>query len=274
MSTSMEYPIYDNPEYYDIAFSWDLTKEARFYEACFRRYAEGPVKRLLELGCGTGRFLFEFARRGYQVHGLDINPRMVEYVKEKASKLRLPVRVTPADMADFQTGEEYDGALCAVNTFSYLLTEEQVRSHLTCVGRELRAGGVYFIDFDLLVRPEARPLGEGARSRQRRERWTMRRGQIRVKASFRFVGELDMARRRVAEEFILEGQDGEQRFRIEQRGEVRLNTLPDFLKLLKETAVFQIAAWYPPRFNPEETLRIEEPTDEPLRRVIVVLRRG
>lgn len=88
----MEHPIYNYPEYYDIAFSWDLTREADFYEVCFRRYAEGPVKRLLELGCGSGRFLFEFARRGYVVHGLDISPPMVEYVKEKASKLNLPVR--------------------------------------------------------------------------------------------------------------------------------------------------------------------------------------
>jgi len=227
----------------------------------------------LELGCGTGRFLFEFARRGYAVHGLDINPQMVEYVREKASRLKLPVRVTLGDMTGFETGEEYDAGLCAVNTFGYLLTEEQIKSHLACVGREVRVGGLYFIDFDLLVNPEAPWLEGWGETGHGGEHWTMRRGEVEVRANFRFVGRPDLARKRMIEEFILEVQEGGERFRIGGPLEVRLNTLPDFLRLLEETAMFHAVAWYPPKFRPDETLMIEEPADEPFRRVIVVLRR-
>lgn len=46
--------LYESPRYYEIAFGWEIAKEADFYKACFKRYGRGRVRRILEPGCGTG----------------------------------------------------------------------------------------------------------------------------------------------------------------------------------------------------------------------------
>lgn len=44
-----------------------------------------PAKgRLLELGCGAGNICIEFAKRGFEVHGLDIAPTAIEWARENA----------------------------------------------------------------------------------------------------------------------------------------------------------------------------------------------
>lgn len=45
-----------HPEYYDVAFTWDLTKEIEFSGRVFTRHVPFPVKRILEPASGTGRF--------------------------------------------------------------------------------------------------------------------------------------------------------------------------------------------------------------------------
>jgi len=40
-----------------------------------------PGKRLLDVGCGRGLRLLEFRRRGFEVHGMDFQPEVVDYVR-------------------------------------------------------------------------------------------------------------------------------------------------------------------------------------------------
>jgi SAM-dependent methyltransferase len=55
-------------------------------------------KRLLDVGCGTGYFSRDMARRGAQVVGVDVSPRMVEHARrhEAASPLGIEYRVGDA----------------------------------------------------------------------------------------------------------------------------------------------------------------------------------
>lgn len=48
---------YDYPQYYDLAFAEETPAEAEFIAAACRKYAVGPVRRLLEPGCGSGRLV-------------------------------------------------------------------------------------------------------------------------------------------------------------------------------------------------------------------------
>ncbi len=45
--------VYDNPKYYEIAFSFrDTSAEVDLFEDCFKRFSQIPVKSVLELGPG------------------------------------------------------------------------------------------------------------------------------------------------------------------------------------------------------------------------------
>lgn len=43
---------------------------------------------VFEVGCGSGMYLYMFARDGFKVGGLDYSPNMVEILKEVAPSLR------------------------------------------------------------------------------------------------------------------------------------------------------------------------------------------
>ena len=38
-------------------------------------------------------------------------------------------------MSDFELGRRFDGALCPINTLSYLLDDESAARHLDCMAR-------------------------------------------------------------------------------------------------------------------------------------------
>jgi len=63
---------------------------------------------VLDAGCGSGRLAVEIARRrpDLQVHGIDLEPRMVEVATRHAEQENLTDRVefTAADLADRRYG--------------------------------------------------------------------------------------------------------------------------------------------------------------------------
>src|SRR5580693_6865417 len=54
-------------------------------------------KRLLEIGCGTGTDLLQFARAGANVTGVDLTPRSIEIARRRFSVYGLPAQFLVAD---------------------------------------------------------------------------------------------------------------------------------------------------------------------------------
>src|SRR5438067_12965251 len=53
-------------------------------------YFDGPG-RLIDLGCGTGRLLVPFARRGFWVLGIDLSAPMLRQAGERAAREEVTV---------------------------------------------------------------------------------------------------------------------------------------------------------------------------------------
>ena len=58
-----------------------------------------PGMRVLDVGCGPGRHAYELARRGMQVHGIDISERFVELAREHAPAGATFQRMDARDLA-------------------------------------------------------------------------------------------------------------------------------------------------------------------------------
>ncbi|MEM9799964.1 MAG: class I SAM-dependent methyltransferase [Planctomycetota bacterium] len=147
-----EFDWYATPKYYDAIFDVDSEMEANFLEAVYAKHATpGPRgrRRVLEPACGSGRLLVEMAKRGWKVHGFDLEPAMVEYSRERLAAEDLTGSVAKGDMSDFKVRGTFDLAHCFVSTFKYLLTEEAARGHLQSIARALRPGGIYALGFHL-----------------------------------------------------------------------------------------------------------------------------
>jgi len=127
---------YTAPKYYDIAFNMFRGLECEFLEGCFKKHAAGPVRRVLDIACGTGPHLLRLAARGYEMTGLDLSTENLAYVRNRAEKSGLKVELVQADMTDFDLGAPFDAAMCLQDSQGHLLTNEQILAwdHLSHAG--------------------------------------------------------------------------------------------------------------------------------------------
>lgn len=139
--------VYRYPHYYAIAYQWNTEQECDFIQACLKAYGPMQAKRLLDIGCGAGRHLKVLAQRGYQMTGLDLSPEMVAYVQEEAQDAKLNVQALIGDLRSLDLAGPFDAAFCFMDTFRFLLTNEDMISHLKAMANALVPGGLYLTDF-------------------------------------------------------------------------------------------------------------------------------
>jgi SAM-dependent methyltransferase len=89
----------------------------------------GPV---LDLGCGAGRVLSHLSRRGYDVCGLDSDPRLIDGLA--GAEL--------GDARGFRLGREFGLVLAPMQLIQLLAGSEEREGCLRCVAAHLTAGGV------------------------------------------------------------------------------------------------------------------------------------
>ncbi len=92
----------------DRLFRWAMYERFR----CSIELSEPIAKRtFLDVGCGTGLYSLELARRGaIQVTGIDVSEKMIEICKERAKQenLTAKTRFIQVDIMDFKTDSRFD----------------------------------------------------------------------------------------------------------------------------------------------------------------------
>jgi SAM-dependent methyltransferase len=129
--------------YYDLLYSSlkDYEDEARKIHEIFRASGE-HVRRVLDVGCGTGLHAYSLTRMGYGVDGIDIEPGFLRIAAD-----RNPEGVfRPGDMRDFSVDEPYDAVLCLFSAIGYARDEEGLRRTLRSLARAVRPGGVVIVE--------------------------------------------------------------------------------------------------------------------------------
>lgn len=137
---------YSLPQIYDIAFDFrDVPGECDFLLRVAGDQLGRPVRSAIELACGPGYHVREFARRNLISHGLDNSPEMVTYANELMTKEKLDTEIHPGDMRSWQSDRKYDFAYILIASFAHLLTNRDILDHLNCVADILNDDGLYII---------------------------------------------------------------------------------------------------------------------------------
>ncbi len=112
--------------------------------------------RALELGIGTGRIALPLARRGVEVHGIDLSRAMVARLRAKPGGEVIPVAI--GDFATTTMDGTFSLAYLVFNTIMNLTSQEEQVACFRNAARHLRPGGCFVIECRV---PELRRLRPG-----------------------------------------------------------------------------------------------------------------
>jgi SAM-dependent methyltransferase len=119
-----------------------LQADVRFAERHFTKPG-----RLIDLGCGTGRLLIPFARRGFDCLGVDLSDAMLAIVAAKAQRDGLTIPCLKANLVELDavTDGGFDYASCLFSTLGMIRGAAHRRQFLGHVFRLLKPGGLFVL---------------------------------------------------------------------------------------------------------------------------------
>ena len=248
---------YSAPRYYEIAFELNRKGEVDFLVHCFKRFSRRPVRRVVDIACGTGPHLLRLADRGYKMSGLDLSPRNIQFLRERFANKGHEGELVVGDMTDFRLAQPVDAAICMQDSQGHLLKTEQLVAHLRAVARCLKRGGLYVFD-RYMVSSWTNPA--------RRWTWSKRRGRLIVRASFSALNDVDPVSQVFRERMTLEAIENGTR-RLYRQTHLSRMVFPQELKTVVELAGgFEFVQWFF-GFKPHQVL---ERSRHPIIMVVVL----
>jgi len=137
--------------YYDSLYcDKDYAAEADYVDALIQRWAPG-ARSMLDLGCGTGRHAFEFARRGYTVFGVDRSAEMLARAQEQRARLLPPglgrrLVFAHHDIRGLRLDRTFDCVVALFHVVSYQTSNQDVLDAFATAKSHLENGGVFVFD--------------------------------------------------------------------------------------------------------------------------------
>ncbi len=104
-------------------------------------------RRLLDVGCGTGKSFLPMLERGWEVTACDISPSMLDLARAKAGDA---VRLSVADMRELPVFGEFDLVWALDDAVNYLLSGEELKEALSGMRANLAPGGLLMFDVNTL----------------------------------------------------------------------------------------------------------------------------
>lgn len=148
---SEDQPTQKTPPYTQIAAYYDqimihvnYPRWAQYVDAIFRKQNFSFDQPLLDVGCGTGKFLLEMQKLGYHGDGLDPSAEMLNIARAALPDSRFLHGGFP-DLPDIPNGK-YNLITCLYDSMNYLADEAAFRETLQTVYEKLASPGIFVFD--------------------------------------------------------------------------------------------------------------------------------
>jgi predicted TPR repeat methyltransferase len=138
--------------FYDTCYALkDYEGEVSYVLDLAQLHADKDIRRILDMGCGTGSHALSMARRGFEVVGFDISDTMIEQAETKIAaakttpRFRSPV-IRTGDLRTYRDGTTYDLCVSMFAVMGYLTTNEDFVAGLGTARAHLSPGGLLIFD--------------------------------------------------------------------------------------------------------------------------------
>ena len=98
---------------------------------------------LLDVACGTGRHLEQFARR-FRCVGVDVDADMLAVARRRCRGAGVGLR--QGDMATLELDDRFDVVTCLFSSVAYMPTVAKLRQAIAAMAAHLRPGGVLVVE--------------------------------------------------------------------------------------------------------------------------------
>jgi len=137
-----------NCELWEKAVSPEWTKQEVDFLLSELNLKQGQY--LLDIPCGFGRHSIEFAKRGYQVTGIDISQTFITGLTDKIKSEKLPIKAVQTDILTFQLNQKFSGAVCMGNSFGYF-SFDKMKLFVEKVSSSLEIGARFIINSGMIA---------------------------------------------------------------------------------------------------------------------------
>jgi SAM-dependent methyltransferase len=152
-------------------------------------------------------------------------------------------------MTDFQFDQPFDAAFNAINTFRHLETEAAALSHLKCVAKHLRPGGVFVLSLHI-VPHDGELWGT--------ERWSVKTPEFSIRYALS-VEQVDEAKRVETLKMTMKVQiDGQEEKKLTDHLRLRLYDVEQLKSLLSKVKGLELIRTYDFWFDINDPCRLSK----------------
>ncbi len=112
------------------------------------------VQTIADLGCGTGNLLVPFAKKGYNLIGVDASFDMLAQAEQKLRYEKCHAVLLEQDLTDFSLPEQADCILSVCDSLNYLTEDGELSAAFACVKRYLKPNGIFCFDMNTVYQFE------------------------------------------------------------------------------------------------------------------------
>jgi 2-polyprenyl-3-methyl-5-hydroxy-6-metoxy-1,4-benzoquinol methylase len=131
---------------WDAVYGKFANEELDFILKQFSAVNGKEVGSVMDIGCGTGRYIIPLAKKGWEVLGIDSSQQMLEILKQKASSEKVQVRAVNTAFEDYTGTGKYD-LIVSLYCIIYILSTDSLLSFFQKVKESLGCNGVFVFNF-------------------------------------------------------------------------------------------------------------------------------
>jgi SAM-dependent methyltransferase len=142
---------FNTQEYLDLYKHRDTIEAQKIIELLLSRIYLPKGSRILDLACGNGRHSILFAKKGYNVTGIDLSRFLINQAKNMlkdeylrhSSRLKFEIR----DMRNIDHINEFDLTINVFTSFGYFENDADNEKVINGISGTLKKGGYFLLDF-------------------------------------------------------------------------------------------------------------------------------
>jgi len=121
-------------------------EDVSFVKDAFSTRCARTVHDILDVGCGTGRYLIPLTEAGFRVTGIDSSPEMLAHCHARLQQRNLQAALVELEIMQMDQSNAYDAVLCMDSTLCYLTETEDILKALSLFEHALRPGGLLVLE--------------------------------------------------------------------------------------------------------------------------------